>query len=34
MLCLMLQPRFKSLCLASSFIGREKGANIVEEYDR
>jgi len=34
MLCLMLDPRFKSLCLVSSFIGREKGVNIVEEYDR
>jgi hypothetical protein len=34
MLCLMLDSRFKSLCLISSFIGREKGLNIVEKYDR
>ncbi len=30
----MLDPRFKSLCLISSFIGSEKGVNIVEEYDK
>ncbi len=30
----MLDPRFKSLCLISSFIGYEKGVNIVKEYDR
>jgi hypothetical protein len=34
MLFLMLEPRFKSLCLVSSFIGNEEGVNIVEEYNR
>ncbi len=34
MLCLMLDPRFKNLCLVSSFIGSEEGVNIVEEYNR
>jgi hypothetical protein len=34
MLCLMLDPRFKSLHLIFSFIGCEEGVNIVEEYDR
>jgi hypothetical protein len=33
MLSLMLDPRFKSLCLVFSFIGREQGVAIVEEYD-
>ncbi len=33
----MLNPifkRLKNLCLVYSFIGFEKGMNIVEEYDR
>jgi len=34
MLCLMLDPIFKNLCLISSFIDYEKGVNIVEKYDR
>jgi hypothetical protein len=34
MLSLMLDPRFKSLRLVSSFVGREEGVNIVNEYDR
>jgi hypothetical protein len=33
MLLLMLDPRFKSLCLVSSFVGREQGTFIIEEYD-
>ncbi len=30
----MLNPRFKTLHLLSSLIGREQGKTIVEEYDR
>jgi hypothetical protein len=30
----MLDPRFKSLCVVSSFVGREQGVTPVEEYDR
>jgi len=30
--CLILDPKVKSLCLVSLFIGREEGVNIVEEY--
>jgi hypothetical protein len=30
----MLDPRFKSFCLVSYFIGCEEGVNIVEEYDK
>jgi hypothetical protein len=30
---LMLDPRFKSLRFVSSFIRREQGVAIVEEYD-
>jgi len=33
MLFLMLDPKFKSLCLVSSFIGREQKVAIVEEYN-
>jgi len=33
MLCLMLDPKYKSLKLRSSFIGHEQGVAIVEEYD-
>jgi len=32
-LSLMLDPRFKTLRLVSSFIGCEQGKAIVEEYD-
>jgi hypothetical protein len=34
MLSLMLDPRFKSFRLVSSFLGREEGVNIVDEYDK
>jgi hypothetical protein len=30
----MLDPRYKSLCIISSFVGREQGVVLVEEYDR
>jgi hypothetical protein len=29
----MLDPQFKSLCLVSSFVGREQDTFIIEEYD-
>jgi hypothetical protein len=31
---LMLNPRFKNLHIVSSFVGREQGVALVEEYDR
>jgi hypothetical protein len=34
MISLMLDPRFKSFCILSSFIGREQGVGLVKEYDR
>jgi hypothetical protein len=34
MLSLMLDPRFKSLCLISSFVGQKEGVSIVDEYDK
>jgi hypothetical protein len=34
MISLMLDPRFKSLCIVSSFVGREQGVALIEEYDR
>jgi hypothetical protein len=34
MFSLMLNPQFKSLCLVSSFVGREKNIFIVEKYDQ
>jgi hypothetical protein len=34
MIFLMLNPRFKNLCIVSSFVGREQGVALVEEYDR
>jgi hypothetical protein len=34
MISLMLDPRFKSLHIVSSFVGREQGVLFVEEYDR
>ncbi len=33
MLILLLDPRFKSLCLVFFFIGRDQGITIVEWYD-
>ncbi len=33
MLALMLRARFNSLCLMFSFIGRDQGVAIVEQYD-
>ncbi len=29
----MLDSRFKNVCFVFSFIGREQGVTIVEEYD-
>jgi hypothetical protein len=29
----MLDPRFKTLCFMSSFIGYEQGKAIIEKYD-
>jgi hypothetical protein len=34
MIFLMLDPKFKSLHILSSFVGREQGVVLVEEYDR
>jgi myosin-crossreactive antigen len=34
MIPLMLDPRYKNLCIVSSFVGREQGVALVEEYDR
>jgi hypothetical protein len=34
MLFLILDLRFKSLCLISSFVGQEEGVSVVDEYDR
>ncbi len=33
MLALMLDLRFKSLRLVSSYVGKEQGMSIIEEYD-
>jgi hypothetical protein len=30
----MLNPKFKSICLVFSFIGHEKGLNIVGKYSK
>ncbi len=30
----MLDPRFKSLHIISSFVEKEQGVALVEEYDR
>jgi len=32
MLSLMLDSRFKNLCLVSSFVGWKQGISIVEEW--
>jgi myosin-crossreactive antigen len=34
MISLMLDPKFKSLGIISSFVGKERGVVFVEEYDR
>jgi hypothetical protein len=34
MVSLMLDPRFKNPCIVFSFVGREQGVAIVEEYDK
>jgi hypothetical protein len=34
MIFLMLDPRFKSFCLMSSFVGKEQSVAIVDEYPR
>jgi hypothetical protein len=34
MISLMLNPRYKSLCIIYSFVGREQGGAFVEEYDK
>jgi hypothetical protein len=34
MIFLMLNPRFKNLHILSSFVGREQGVVLFEEYDR
>jgi hypothetical protein len=31
---LMLDPRYKNLHMVSSFVGREEGVALVEEYDK
>jgi hypothetical protein len=34
MIFVMLDPRFKSLWILSSFVGWEQGVSLVEKYDR
>jgi len=34
MISLMLDPRYKSLCIISSFVGREQDVVLVKEYDK
>ncbi len=34
MIFLMLDPRYDSLHMISSFVGREQGVALVEKYDR
>jgi hypothetical protein len=34
MISFMLDPRYKSLHIISSFIGKEQGVALVEEYDK
>jgi hypothetical protein len=34
MISLMLNPRYKSLCIIYSFVEREQGVAFVEEYDK
>jgi hypothetical protein len=33
MISLMLDARFKNLCIISSFVGWEQNVNLVEEHD-
>jgi len=33
MIFLMLNLRYKNLCIVSSFVGKEQGVVLVEEYD-
>ncbi len=34
MISVMLNPRFKNLCIISSFVKKEQDVALVEEYDR
>jgi hypothetical protein len=34
MISLMLDLRYKNLCIISSFVGKEQGVVLVEEFDR
>jgi len=34
MVSLMLDPRFKCLCMISSFVEKDQGIAIVQEYDK
>jgi hypothetical protein len=34
MIFVMLEPRFKSLQILSSFVGWEQGVSLVEKYDK
>jgi hypothetical protein len=34
MISLMLDPRYKNLCIISSFVKMEQGVALVEDYDR
>jgi hypothetical protein len=34
MIFVMLEPRFKSLQILSSFVGWEEGVSLVEKYDK
>jgi hypothetical protein len=34
MIILMLDPRYENLCLVFSFVEKEQGVALVEEYDR
>jgi hypothetical protein len=34
MLSLMVNLRFKNLCLVSSFVGLEEGVNVMDEYGK
>jgi hypothetical protein len=34
MISLMLDPKYKNLCIVSSFVGREQGVVLVDKYDR
>jgi hypothetical protein len=34
MISLMLDPRYKKLCIIFSFVGRGQNVALIEEYDR